>query len=745
MRLFVLSIFFFVTWTLNAQQYADPSYYLVDSLILEDISDSNLDLLELSLKKYHKSNSDTAKIKSIENIVENCWDGNVWPKYNLWIYNFCREKLKQKLTREIKKEVKTSLASAINNIGFHCGEIGDISCQMTNYFTALQMLIDLEDKKGVATGLNNIGYIYFSSGNIEKALEFYDRSLKLRKELDDKSGVAESYNNIANVYDNQNEPEKALEFYNQAMSIYEINGDSYGVASILNNVGYIYLLSNDSKNALLNFTKSLSIREKLGYKIGVSQSLNNIGYVYQNKGELDSALYYFQKSLEIKEEVSHKQGIAVSLNNIGAIELQKGQIKQAQLHSERSLILAKELGYPEDIYKAAKNLSNIYEQQNKGIEALNMYKLYIEMRDSLNNEATQKATLQQQAKYEYEKQKVLDDAQNEKLLAIEKEEKEKQKIVSYAIGFGLFLVVVFLIFIFNRLQITKKQKKVIETQKEEVESQKEIIEETHKEITDSINYAKRLQDAILPSIDTVNQYLPHNFILFQPKDVVSGDFYWFEHINNISYIAVADCTGHGVPGAMVSVVCSNALNRSVKEFGIAEPSKILDKTRELVIETFAKSGTDVKDGMDIALCAFSENKVVYSGANNPLWIIRKTSQLTELQKTQKSTIIEDEKALIEFKPNKQPIGLYANMTPFKSQSIELFEGDCLYFFTDGYADQFGGDKGKKMKYKPFKNLLLSLQNLPMTAQKQELRNSFLTWKGEIEQIDDVCIIGVKIS
>jgi len=274
---------------------------------------------------------------------------------------------------------------------------------------------------------------------------------------------------------------------------------------------------------------------------------------------------------------------------------------------------------------------------------------------------------------------------------------------------------------------------------------KNLLEETHKEITDSINYAKRLQDAILPSFLDINQHIKSNFILFQPKDVVSGDFYWFENKNNISLIASADCTGHGVPGAMVSVVCSNALHRSVNEFGIIEPSKILDKTRELVIETFAKSGEDVKDGMDIALCALSDNKVVFSGANNPLWIVRNINELTSGQIEHRSTCIIEELALIEFKANKQPIGLYEGMKPFTQTEINLLKGDTLYFFTDGFADQFGGEKGKKFKYKPFKRLLIEISTKPMEEQKEIIKNTFNNWKGNIEQVDDVCIIGIKIT
>ncbi|PCI94688.1 MAG: hypothetical protein COB15_13610 [Flavobacteriales bacterium] len=290
-----------------------------------------------------------------------------------------------------------------------------------------------------------------------------------------------------------------------------------------------------------------------------------------------------------------------------------------------------------------------------------------------------------------------------------------------------------------------KQNQEIKSQKEKIEAQKEQALIKNQEIKDSIYYAQRLQNATLPSFKEVNKYIPNHFIYFKAKDVVSGDFYWFEQLNDTSYFAAADCTGHGVPGAILSVICSNALNRSIKEFGITEPSKILDKTRELVIETFAKSGEDVKDGMDIAMCAFKEKKVIYSGANNPLWIVRKTDLITEDQKVERSTIINNGLSLIEHKSNKQPIGLYAGMKDFTQEEIDLHPGDTLYFFTDGFADQFGGEKGKKFKYKPFKRFLIDLQTKPINERAQLISDSFENWRGELDQIDDVCVIGVEIE
>jgi serine phosphatase RsbU (regulator of sigma subunit) len=254
---------------------------------------------------------------------------------------------------------------------------------------------------------------------------------------------------------------------------------------------------------------------------------------------------------------------------------------------------------------------------------------------------------------------------------------------------------------------------------------KRELEQQHTEILDSITYAKRIQSAILPPPKLIKEYLPESFILYKPKDVVAGDFYWLEHKGDQVLFAAADCTGHGVPGAMVSVICNNGLNRSVREYGLTDPGQILDKTRDVVIQEFEKSEEEVKDGMDIALCSLEGNTLKYAGANNPLWIIR-------------------DGEIIETKANKQPIGKYTDPKPFTTHSIELKKGDSIYIFSDGYVDQFGGEKGKKFKPANLRKLLLSIQDQSMEKKKELLDEAFESWRGDLEQIDDVCLIGVKV-
>ncbi|MCB0400874.1 MAG: DUF4154 domain-containing protein [Flavobacteriales bacterium] len=304
--------------------------------------------------------------------------------------------------------------------------------------------------------------------------------------------------------------------------------------------------------------------------------------------------------------------------------------------------------------------------------------------------------------------------------------KEQESIIWLSV---IFLIVVSILgaLAFRSYRLKKKANETILSQKSQLEQQHKVLEEQHREITDSINYAKRIQTAILPPLKLVRGYMPDSFILYKPKDIVAGDFYWMEGVNNLIIFAAADCTGHGVPGAMVSVVCNNAINRAVKEFMLVKPNEILDKTREIVMETFEKSDEDVNDGMDIALCSINteSKKLHFSGANNGMYLIR-NGELTEI------------------KPDKQPIGNYRDHKPFTLHEHDLQKGDVIYTFSDGYPDQFGGPKGKKFMYKNFKELLLEIHQKPMDEQHHLLVKAFEDWKGGIEQIDDVCVIGVRI-
>ena len=321
-------------------------------------------------------------------------------------------------------------------------------------------------------------------------------------------------------------------------------------------------------------------------------------------------------------------------------------------------------------------------------------------------------------------------------------------------SYFLAIIVAFIVLIyfsFKTAKLKRNQKLLEQTvrertaeimlQKDEITLQKHLIEEKHREIADSINYAKRIQTALLTSQEYFDSITPENFLIWRPKDVVSGDFYWayqFE-INNQEIVVwcAADCTGHGVPGAFMSMLGMSFLNEIVIENAVYSPDQILDKVRKKIVSALEQGNTsniEQKDGMDMALCVWnkSTNELVYAGANNPAWIIRSINQGKGFE-------------IIELKANRMPVGYYTEMKEFTKQSFQLQKGDNIYVFTDGIVDQFGGPDGKKFKSKKLKETLLGFQHLNMKDQALMINKEFDDWKGMNEQIDDLCIVGIKVS
>jgi serine phosphatase RsbU (regulator of sigma subunit) len=297
--------------------------------------------------------------------------------------------------------------------------------------------------------------------------------------------------------------------------------------------------------------------------------------------------------------------------------------------------------------------------------------------------------------------------------------------------FGFFGILLLSVIILRGYHVQRKNSELLFVKNTEILKQNDIIAHKNEEILDSINYAKRIQNAILPSEQRLAKELPSSFIFYEPKDIVSGDFYWLEKQGDLVMFAAADCTGHGVPGAMVSVMCHNALNRSIKEYGLIAANEILDKTREIVVGEFEKSDVSLSDGMDISLVILNttEKTISWAGANNPLWIIRKSNP----------------KNIEEFKADKQPIGNYLEMKPFTEHVLSYEQGDLIYIFSDGYQDQFGGPRGKKLKPSAMRKLFIDIQSLPMKEQKERIKQYFYDWRGQLENVDDVCVIGVRLE
>jgi tetratricopeptide (TPR) repeat protein len=603
-----------------------------------------------------------------------------------------------------------------------------------NYSVALQMSLQAKElsrklifKKGEARALSYIARTCMNKGDYPEALKYNLESLTIREKLQNKKDIDNTFHDIGQVYDYQGIWEKALYYYGQCLTLRKQTDDKKGIASVYSDIGIVYDTKGDYDKALEYYTLSLKIREEIKDSVGLPDSYTNLGIVCKEQGRYDQALKYYEISLPIYQKTNYIKGVIACYNNMSDIYYLKKDFTRAQASLNKSIELAHKISSKDDIKVAYQQLTNLDSAQGDYKFAFRDYKNYILYRDSLINEESTKQTLEEQYKYDLEKKDATAKADQEKKDAVADSERRRQRLVLWLIAIVAVAASIVALIVYRSLHQNKKAKKIIETQKHEVELHQ-------KEILDSITYAKRLQQAILPSEEEIKKYLPNSFLYYLPKDIVAGDFYWmhvsetFETTNEI-YIAAADSTGHGVPGAMVSIVCSNALNRSVKEFGLINTGEILDKTRDLVLETFAKSEAEVKDGMDISLCRINlkTNSVQWSGANNPLWYIENSR--TEVK---------------EIKANKQPVGKSDNPKYFTSHSLQLQKGDQLYLMTDGYADQFGGEKGKKFKYKQLENTLLLNSNKDIHKQKNILEAIFNNWKGSLEQVDDVSIIGIKL-
>ncbi|MGZ4155753.1 MAG: tetratricopeptide repeat protein [Bacteroidia bacterium] len=673
---------------------------------------------------------------------------SVWQRYNAAALSLAEKNIPLAATEQERQAFLKIKASAFNNIGYDKETKGDLTNALYYYYESLKIEKQLTSQTDIAFLLNNIADIYETQGNVSRALEYYDQSLKMHEKANNKIGIAQAYNNIGFIYSTQGDLDKALDYYQRSYKIKKELNDQRGIGISLSNIGYIYDQKKLEYKAMSYYLLALKIAQEIEDKERMSLIHSNIAGIFKNQGNNKLALINFLTGLKLSEELGDKDGIAHRMCSVGSMYLINGKTDSALYYGTKSMEKAKEIGSPELISNAAELLKKTYKAKGNIAKALEFTEEYYTMRDSINSEQTRKATYKQQLNYEYDKKETIAKAQEEKKDSEHASEIKRQKIVIWAVVIGFLLILVFSISLYKRFTLTREQKKIIE-------KQKSTVDEKNKEILDSINYAKRLQEAILPPLKYVKEYLPQSFILYKPKDIVAGDFYWMEVVEQdpeLILIAAADCTGHGVPGALVSVVCSNSLNRTVKEFGITEPGKILDKVRELVIETFEKSESEVKDGMDISLCCFNKktNELFWAGANNPLWMIRNNPDKNS------------GKELIEYKATKQPIGKVDNAAPFQTSIIKLNKEDAVYIFTDGYADQFGltdeewekikneksgntsTEKGKKFKYSKLKELLISIQHLSMEEQSKIVSDKIDKWKGDIEQVDDILIIGIKI-
>jgi len=581
------------------------------------------------------------------------------------------------------------------------------------------------DKKVLARIYNNTGIVFIKQDNTPEAIKNYLMALKLRQELNDKAEIGSSYLNIGNVYYKVNNFKEALKNYKLANELFENADNKFGLANTISNIGNIYEQMGKVDSALYFYNKSLDINIEMKDKRGISSSYNHIGSVYSVQKKYTQAKEYFANALKIEIETENYDGISETTKNIADADIRLNNYAEAEKNLIQNITLLKKirsLSVLSDSYLLLSHVDTIKKDFKK---SLYHYKMYILYRDSVLNKENSEKIVQQQLTFEFNQKESESRQEQLKKDLIAGEELRRQKTIAYTSTGAGILILLFLAISIKAYKAKQKANQIITKQKSEVESQKHLLDIKQKEILDSIHYAKRIQNTILPHHDLIAEHLPDNFIFYKPKDIVSGDFYWATVHNEIFYLAVCDSTGHGVPGAFMSILNIGFLSEAINEKNISQPNEILNYVRERLINSISKDGQ--QDGFDGILIRMDkkENVISYAASNNAPALIRNNE-------------------LIELPKDKMPVGKGMKTESFSLHQIPLQNNDCIYLYTDGYADQFGGTKGKKFMYKNLHELLLSSHDLTFHDQKNILSEKFDLWKGSHEQVDDVCVIGIKI-
>jgi serine phosphatase RsbU (regulator of sigma subunit)/Tfp pilus assembly protein PilF len=610
------------------------------------------------------------------------------------------------------------------NLQISYNDIGDFKNSKLYGTKALELATANFDTLSMIISLNSFGNTYSNQGLENVAFNYYSDALDLSERSNNQTYINLLYGALGVSYTNQGNASKALKYLKKGLenNIKLKNKKAY--PGFYNNLGILYRSLEKYNLALDNYFKSIEICKEINNEHILMQTYNNMAFVYYQMGNMGDATTYYNKSLDLAIAYHDKFQEGIVLGNIGNIYLNQKNYSIAETYFLRALKIAEELSDLEGEVENNLNLSTLYEATGKSDKAFSFLKKYIKKNNDLivtNNERDRQA---QEIKSEYEKEKLALKKEQEKRDLVTKAEKNKQQYIIYSISIGFITVAILLIFLYKRYKLTNSQKVIIQ-------NQKHLVEEKQKEILDSINYAERIQRTFLATNSLLDENLKEHFVFFKPKDVVSGDFYWANKLPNGNFVLVtADSTGHGVPGAIMSLLNITSLESAIKDQNI-EPSTILNHTRKTIIERLKKDGSEEggKDGMDCSCLLLDNQKTVltYSAANNPVWIVRNNIELIELS------------------PDKMPVGKHDNdNVSFIQHTVALKKGDVIYTLTDGMPDQFGGPKGKKYKYKNLKDLLISISKLPMNLQHQKINDTFNNWKGNLEQVDDVCVIGIKV-
>jgi serine phosphatase RsbU (regulator of sigma subunit) len=573
----------------------------------------------------------------------------------------------------------------------------------------------INDVTGLLKSVSNIGSIHFMLTDYKKALEYYEDVLRQEEKNNLEEGSHLSINNLGYVYSALRMPAKAIRYFRKAEKVYGVAGHESQLIYTYDGLSTVYKDLKKTDTALYYEKKCLDLAVKLGDQTSVSYAWLNIGIIEYIQRKFNQSKKTTYKAIELGRALNDKRLEMSALANLAANELELGQSDSVAIHIDHVMKLQNEVGIKVNSEELSQLYSVYYYQKGDFRKAYDQLLAYDKRKDSLYNINVNSQLTELQEKYESEKK----EKQNQLLQSQNRVFRTTRNYLAVLLLMAI-LIVVAGIFAYRKIRNTNKALSV----------QKSIVEEKQKEILDSINYAKRIQFALLASEKLLSDHLPEHFVFFRPKSVVSGDFYWGTPIDDGFMYITADCTGHGVPGAFMSLLNMSKLNHVINEKKITRPDLVLNELRTEIISALNPKGSgESKDGMDAVLCRIflREKRLDYAAANNSFYIVR-------------------DKKLLICKADKMPVGKsHDDATLFSYNQIQLQEGDVVYTFTDGFADQFGGPLGKKYKYKQMEELFLEIHQLPMQRQNEEIAKSFSHWKGLLEQVDDVCIIGLRIT
>jgi serine phosphatase RsbU (regulator of sigma subunit)/Tfp pilus assembly protein PilF len=625
-------------------------------------------------------------------------------------------------TLAIQLKYKSGEAYALKYIGLINFYLGKYVHAYQNWEQALKIFEETEDKKSIANMLSNLGVVYSTEGNDAKALEYYLKALKLAEEINDTIRKITTFNNIGLIYSKKKASENlALENYLQALQLSEIMEYYDGIGSSSLNLGELYYKQENYSTALEYFEKSLSAYRNTN-TVNITNALTYIGKIYVIRKDYTSAIRYQEESYRIAEKLGAQLEMAKASLGLAETFFKSGNNNKAIEYNKNALEIASKLGASNEKMSSLEGLAKSYAYESDFTNAYVYLSEAVIVSDTIFSEKNQEQLNILRVQYEIENMLHENDILK-KDNEIRKIENTKQLTVIFFLVLG-FIVTSILIALLSRSNKQKKKANNI------LEEKNILISEQKKEIMDSIQYAKRIQNAMLTPQEDISQLLPEHFILFSPRDIVSGDFYWITRNEDRIVCIVADCTGHGVPGAFMSMLGIAYLNEITSKNPEINAGQLLDELRNHVIQSLHQKGLmgENQDGMDITAVIIDKkiNKLQFAGANNPLFHFR-----------------NDE--LIEHKPDKMPIGIHGKvMAPFTNHEINIEKGDVLYTFSDGFADQFGGPLGKKFMIKKFKDKLLDLHKKPMNQQKKELEETLENWMANTRQVDDILVMGIRL-